>query len=449
MNDMEEKLNVLLVEDDRAQARLIEEMFRDISSPQVDIHVAERLAVALQRLEQQTLAAVLLDLSLPDSQGLATVASVSAKAPKIPIVVLTGANDDQLAVAAVRAGAQDYLVKDKVNPDVLKRVLRYAIERKRSEAELQESQEKFRQLAGSIPEMFWIADAKRRALLYVSPAFQRICGRPLGSLRHVWRDWVNALHPDDRERMLEVYRNIRLDSMDQRYRIVQPDGAVRWVHQRGSLVHEPDGEVSRIVGIIEDVTERELWQQSLLHLAHHDRLTGLPNRELFYDRLDHAVAQARRQHWMVGVMFIDLDGFKTINDTLGHGVGDQLLQQVATRLENCIRTDDTVGRLGGDEFAVILSDVPRLQDAGLVAQKIISALEKSFEIDGHAVHVTASVGIATSSADGGNGDNLIKNADAAMYLAKQAGKNNYKFYNPSDHRDADGHRAETVAGNPR
>src|SRR5258706_4118466 len=150
--------------------------------------------------------------------------------------------------------------------------------------------------------------------------------------------------------------------------------------------------------VVEDITERKALQQALLHQAHYDSLTQLPNRELFYDRLEHALEQAQRRKWMTGVMFIDLDGFKSVNDTLGHGIGDQLLQQVSARLAQCVRAEDTVARLGGDEFAV-LSELAHEQDGGLVAQKAIDAIAKPFQIAGNEIFITASMGATTFPAD--------------------------------------------------
>ena len=217
-------------------------------------------------------------------------------------------------------------------------------------------------------------------------------------------------------------------SYSREMRYVRKDGALLWVNRTVSLVRDAAGQPLYFIRVIEDITERKHLQQELQHLAHHDSLTRLPNRKMFYDRLEHALGQARRRNWTTGVMFIDLDGFKVVNDTLGHGVGDQLLQQVSARLTQCVRADDTVGRLGGDEFAVILSELAREQDGGLVARKIIDALAKPFQIDGHEVQITASIGITICPPDSGDAGVLLSNADAAMYAAKKLGKNNYQFY---------------------
>ncbi|HEV7800045.1 MAG TPA: EAL domain-containing protein, partial [Burkholderiales bacterium] len=215
---------------------------------------------------------------------------------------------------------------------------------------------------------------------------------------------------------------------DSEYRIVHTDGTERWVHDRAFPVYDAKGELQRIAGIAEDITERKRVQERLLHLAHYDQLTDLPNRLLFYDRLKLTLAQAQRNGWTIGVLFIDLDRFKAINDTLGHAGGDTLLQNVSERLATCLRSGDTVGRLGGDEFAVILSELAVPQDAGLVAGQILASFARPFNIDGHDIHTTASIGIALYPADTEDIDTLVRNADTAMYGAKASGRNAYRYY---------------------
>ncbi len=174
--------------------------------------------------------------------------------------------------------------------------------------------------------------------------------------------------------------------------------------------------------------QRKQAEERLRHLAHNDVLTGLPNRVLFYDRLKQALAQARRNRWSVGVMFIDVDRFKYVNDTLGHSIGDQLLQQVASRLVQAVRADDTVGRLGGDEFAVVLTGLSGAHDASVVAQKLMTAFKAPFLLDGRKLYVTASIGVTLYPDDSADQETLVRNADAAMYRAKEVGRNSYQFY---------------------
>jgi diguanylate cyclase (GGDEF)-like protein/PAS domain S-box-containing protein len=211
-------------------------------------------------------------------------------------------------------------------------------------------------------------------------------------------------------------------------RCVRKDGSVIWTNRTVSLVRDAGGAPLYFIRVIEDITQRNQMQQELQHLAHRDSLTQLPNRRLFYDRLEHALDQAKRRNWTTGVMFIDLDRFKLVNDTLGHSAGDQLLQKVAARLAECVRADDSIGRLGGDEFAVILSELVRPQDARLPAQRIIDAFASPFEINGNEVFMTGSIGISSCPPDSPDADALINHADAAMYDAKKHGKNNYRFY---------------------
>ncbi len=177
-----------------------------------------------------------------------------------------------------------------------------------------------------------------------------------------------------------------------------------------------------------DLEERKRVEQSIRHMAHHDALTGLPNRALFRDRLTHAMAQADRYHQKLAVMFLDLDRFKAINDTLGHNVGDQLLKIAAERLRSCVRDSDTVARLGGDEFTVVVEDIIEDQDAASVAQKILDTLSQPFNLYGHEVFISVSVGVTLYPNDDENADNLLRNADSAMYRAKEFGRNNFQFY---------------------
>ncbi len=182
------------------------------------------------------------------------------------------------------------------------------------------------------------------------------------------------------------------------------------------------------VGIVRDVTERKQVEQKITHLAHHDYLTALPNRALFLDNLEHAIPLARRGHYKVAILFLDLDGFKRVNDTLGHDAGDLLLKEVARRLKGLVRNSDTVARIGGDEFTFILNNIGEDGNAAAVAQKIIGALSAPVDIKGQACHIGGSIGIAVYPDDSKNYDTLLTQADEAMYLAKQSGKNTYKFY---------------------
>ncbi len=265
--------------------------------------------------------------------------------------------------------------------------------------------------------------------LQVNLAFCRMLGYT--EVEMLGCSYQQISYPDDGANSVERRARLMAGStiptaVEKRY--FHKDGSVIWVSISSALVRDADGAPDYFVNMVECITERKRLQENLEHLARHDNLTQLPNRALYYDRLKHALEQASRRSWVTGVMFIDLDRFKTINDTLGHSVGDELLQQVAARLVACVRAEDTVGRLGGDEFAVILSELAQEESACIVAQKILDALAQPFQLERHEVFITTSIGIATCEPDVCDADTMISNADAAMYDAKKLGRNNYQFY---------------------
>jgi diguanylate cyclase (GGDEF)-like protein len=291
---------VLLIEDNAGDARLIREMIAEEPGAAFEIECAERLAQALERLSAGGIGLVLLDLSLPDSLGLETFAKVYVHSPDVPIIVLTGNDDNNLALAAVKRGAQDYLVKGRLDRELLLRSMQYAIERKR-------------------------------------------------------------------------------------------------------------------------------YQLQLEHQANYDALTGLPNRTLLNDRLRQSV-YGQRLRRAVAVVVIDLDHFKFVNSSLGHATGDRLLKAMAERLRGMLRDGDTVARLGGDEFVLILNDQSSEEVIYRAMQRIADELARPLEIDGKELVVTCSAGISLYPQDGPDVETLLKNADAAMYRAKEHGRNNFRFF---------------------
>lgn len=206
------------------------------------------------------------------------------------------------------------------------------------------------------------------------------------------------------------------------------EGVLYYEDKTIAPVRDATGAITHYVSFGKDVTERMRDEQRLSYLAYHDALTELPNRTLFMDRMKLAVARAERNDTLVAVMFLDLDGFKAINDTLGHDVGDALLKAVSSRLLEHVRAVDSIARLGGDEFTVLIEDVDRMKDIGEVAQTIVNAIHEPFCIHGHQIRSSTSVGISVYPTDGADPQTLLKNADTAMYYAKTHGKNTYYFY---------------------
>ena len=303
------------------------------------------------------------------------------------------------------------------------------IDRRRSEEALRESEQKFRTLADTAPAAIFIYQGTR--FLYANEATAAITGYPRDEFLALPTFW-EILHPDDKD---EVQRRglarQQGESVPNRYeiRIIRKDGEERWLDYSAGVVEY--GGKPAVMGTAFDITERKHAESQIASLAYHDTLTGLPNRLLFSDRLEQAILQGQRRTWRLGVLFLDLDRFKVINDSLGHGVGDRLLQSLARRIASTLRSEDTVARLGGDEFTLLLPNVGRVEDVTLVAEKLLEAVRRPVRIDNSELFVTASIGISLFPDDGDDPDVLVKNADTAMYRAKELGRDNYQMYAPA------------------
>jgi len=253
--------------------------------------------------------------------------------------------------------------------------------------------------------------------------------------------WLKLVHPSQRNEMSKYLSEYVLQDknlFDREYRIVRAnDRAERWVHGFGKLEMDAAGRPARMFGVIQDITERKATEARVEYLAYHDQLTGLPNRVLVRDRFEQAVAYAARNGGKVALLFLDLDHFKTINDALGHSVGDALLKEVATRLHLCVRDTDTISRQGGDEFLIVLSDVHDAESIAAFSGKMLEQLCRPFRIDEHDLSTSVSIGATVYPDDGENFDTLLKKADTAMYHAKEAGRNACYFFNQQMNLEAD------------
>ena len=301
--------------------------------------------------------------------------------------------------------------------------------RKIAEQALRQSEEQLR-LAMEAAQMgmwYWEVDTDR--FLHsegLSVLFGGRADDPLTDYR-VFRD---RLHPEDRELLEATLRHAIRKGADFQAdgRVVWPDGSIHWLANRGQVHRGPDGHAQRVIGVAMEITDRKIAEQRIAHMAHHDALTGLPNRVLLRDRIQQAIAQAHRNGKELAVLFLDLDRFKTINDSLGHQLGDRLLQSVASRLLVCVREGDTVARVGGDEFVIVIPGISSSADASHVASKILEVLASPFHLSGNDLHVGASLGISLYPADGGDAETLMRNADTAMYHAKDSGRGNFQFF---------------------
>lgn len=427
-----DQIAVLLVEDNPGDARLIQEALSETSldessKPDFSLSVTGNLRSALDHLQRDGVDLILADLSLPDSQGLDTVMQILACAPKTPIVVLTGMSDEGLATRALQAGAEDYLVKGESDASILKRSIRYAIERKITRTRLRASEEKLSSILASIDNVVWsFSDQK---LLYLSPVAQTVYGRPVAQFYENGQLWFDIIHPDD---VAEVRASISPSRQENNlrieYRIFRPGGEVRWIEERSTAVRDSGGKLLRVDGVAIDITERKRHELHAEYLATHDPLTNLANRNLMRDRLDQAISHAHRTDRILALLFLDLDRFKDYNDTFGHGFGDELIKLVAARLQACVRGSDTVARQGGDEFIILLTDLKEPEDATDVAAKLLDTFSMPFIIDDRMLHVTASIGASIYPDDAQDASTLLSNADMAMYRAKEEGGNSFQFY---------------------
>ncbi|HEX4779866.1 MAG TPA: EAL domain-containing protein [Usitatibacter sp.] len=301
--------------------------------------------------------------------------------------------------------------------------------RKTAEAALRESESQLRLAmdAAQLGMWYWECDTDR---FTYSEGLNVLFGRPAESPTTGYRDLQDRLHPEDRELFEATMRHAmkKGDDFSVDYRVVWPDGSVHWIANRGQVHRGSDGRARRVVGVAMNITERKIAEQRIAHMAHHDALTGLPNRVLLRDRIQQAIAQAHRGGTQLAVLFLDLDRFKTINDSLGHQLGDRLLQSVASRILVCVREGDTVSRVGGDEFVIVIPGIGSAADSSSVAGKILEVLASAFHLHGNDLHVAASIGISLYPADGSDAETLMRNADTAMYHAKDSGRGNFQFF---------------------
>jgi len=465
-------VRILLIEDDPISVEIVGTYLRRISYAEIDLYSAATLSDALAVLAQVDVDLVVSDLHLPDSHGAATVRRL-IDAVACPVIAMTADREPHLRDATLGCGAFEFLPKDDLTELTLMRMVRLATMQARTSRSLRESRVAESALRQSEGRFRSLARFGQEALVELEPAalMQKAAGaifealgveavayidiEPGGSdlvLRAVVSGETQGVGPatlicEPDNPLLEVMRSrnvafahaselpfawagyasraaivpVRADDKMRGMFCVSYDPAARFGDEEVSFVHA-------ISSVLTTALQRIDSEARLSYLAQFDPLTRLPNRALLADRFAQMIAQAKRRHSQLAVLFIDLDGFKAVNDTVGHAGGDVLLKEVAMRLQAAVRTGDTVARISGDEFAIVLAELSQPEDAALVAQKVIEHLSEAVDIDGTEVFVTASVGIAAFPADGEDAQTLIGAADAAMYRAKKSGRTSYQFY---------------------
>jgi len=300
---------------------------------------------------------------------------------------------------------------------------------KSAAAALYENVEKLRLAVDAAELVYWEWD-RDADLLHWGRDPSALVGAAQAGRSTRWTEYRELVHPEDRERYLERVNAAWEQSgpCSNEYRVVKNDGQVVWLSSHAKTLADASGRIRRMIGVSQDITERKRQEEEARYLAHHDTLTGLPNRRLLDDRLRQAVYLAQRRDARVALLVVDLDNFKQVNDELGHRAGDAVLREAAHRIAGCLRKADTLARHGGDEFVVVIPDLQLDADLQVVAEKILRSLQPPFRVDEREFAIGASIGVSLYPGDAGDGEALLRNADVAMYRAKQLGRNNYRFY---------------------
>jgi diguanylate cyclase (GGDEF)-like protein/PAS domain S-box-containing protein len=436
--------HILLIQDDPSDAKVVREALINADERSFKVEWIRRCSEGLARLASERpqevrgndgIAAVMVDLSLPDSQGVETFDRIFNAAPQIPTLVLCDAQGEAAAKVAMQHGAQDYLLKTGLDSYLLPKTLGNMIERAAHLETLFVEKERAEVTLNSIGDAVISTDIWGH-VTYLNVVAERMtgwsrdeaAGRRLEEVFHIVDGDTRAAVQNP---MALAIRENRTVALTPNCLLVRRDGVETAIEDSAAPIRDRRGRVTGSVMVFHDVSGARAIALTMTHLAQHDSLTELPNRNLLYDRLAHAIALAHRRRQKLAVLFLDMDHFKDINDSLGHAIGDRLLQSVAQRLLGCVRGSDTVSRQGGDEFVIVLSEVAGTRDAAVSAEKILLALSSTpHHIDRHDLHLTVSIGVVIYPDDGLEVETLMKNADCAMYQAKECGRNSLQFFKP-------------------
>jgi diguanylate cyclase (GGDEF)-like protein/PAS domain S-box-containing protein len=426
---------LLLVEDNLGDARSLREMLNQRHLTGTEVCHVTTMSDAESHLGSHVVDIIVLDLGLPDAQGLEAIRRTHTAAPRIPLVVLTGLDDESLAAQALQEGAQDYLLKGQIDSRGLLRSLRYSIERKLMEEALFAEKERAQVTLNSIGDAVVCTDISGD-ITFLNPVAETMTGWPLSEavgrpMTEVFRTLNSTSTEPTVTTADRAVLQIRSVHLPPSCILIRRDGLEIPIEDSIAAIHDRQGQAIGAVIVFRDVSVAHAMAQQITHSAEHDFLTGLPNRMLLNDRISQAIASGRRHAKQVAVLFLDLDGFKHINDSLGHPIGDKLLQSIAKRLVSCVRATDTVSRQGGDEFVVLLPDLDQPEDAAVMAGRMLRDVAEPHSVELHELHVTTSIGVSVFPDDGTNAETLIKNADTAMYQAKENGRQSFQFFKPA------------------
>src|SRR5690348_5575573 len=419
----------LLIVDDNEMNR--DMLARRLARKGYVIGLADGAKDLLARVKEEGIDLLLLDIEMPDVSGLDALQSLreSFSPIELPIIMVTAKNQSDDIVKALEMGANDYLTKPIDFPVALARI-GTQLSHKNAQEALRESEERYALAARGANDGLWDWNLVTNAV-YFSPRWKSMLGFGEDEIHDRLEEWFGRIHDADRDRVKEeiaTHPKGVTAHFESEHRLLHKDGGFRWMLSRGLAVHDATGKALRMAGSQTDITERKVS----------DPLTGLPNRSINRRRLGRLIKHSkRRKDHLFAVLFLDLDGFKMINDSLGHLMGDQLLVGVASRLEKCLRSSDTVARLGetftvarlgGDEFTILLDDIKEPMDANRAAERLMKSLAPPFVLAGKEVFTSISIGIALSNHAYEQPEDMLRDADTAMYRAKSLGKARYEVF---------------------
>ncbi len=435
---MKDKHRILIVDDDEGACRALRLIF---GKKGYETETAGTGREALQKARGRFFNLVLLDIRLPDMEGIELIAPLKGTHPDIVVIMVTAYASLETAVQALNEGASAYVIKP-LNMDEVSAVVREALdkqrlieEKRRAEEALRESEARYRAIVEDQTELIcrFLPDG---TLTFVNEAYCRYFGKKREEL--IGSSFKPLIPEDDQEFIADQFAYLSLENpvVTYEHRVILPDEQIRWQQWTDRALFNDQGRLVEFQSVGRDITEQVRAEEQLVYIATRDALTGLPNRRLFNDRLYLELMHAQRNRQKLAVMLLDLDYFKGVNDSLGHGVGEKLLKAVGERLASSLRKSDTVARTGGDEFPLIVPGIAREEDLARVAPKILELFRKPFVFDDYEIAITTSIGVAMYPDDGEDGDTLMKRADIAMYYAKDQGRDNYQRYSPAMEAEA-------------